>query len=126
MILKSGLPFKVSFVGFLIVFTMVFLIGCGKKKETQQPSPSNSPAASPESAPAAGAPAPRLPPPPPEPSPTESNDAMVTYHTILHLRSVVSRKDWPHAAEAVKLVEARTLTPEQRRYVDSLKAQIPR
>jgi len=49
----------------------------------------------------------------------------VTARSIDYLKGQVARKNWPQAREALTTVEARSLTPAQRQYVDSLKAQIP-
>ena len=125
-ILKSGLLNKKRVIGFLIISTAAFLIGCGKKKESQQPSQTTSPAAPSQSDPAGAVPAPAGSAPPPAASPTDSYDAVVTARSIDYLQGRVARKDWPQAREALKQVQGRSLTPEQRRYVDSLKAQIPR
>ena len=122
-ILKSGLLNKKWFLDFLIISAAAFLISCGKKKETQS-SQTNSPAAPSQPAPAAAAPAPAAPAPPP--AAADSYDAVVTARSIDFLQGRVARKDWPQAREALKQVQGRSLTPEQRSYVDSLKAQIPR
>jgi hypothetical protein len=116
--LKFGLLNKKCFIDFLIICTAAFLFGCGKKKEMPQSSQTNSPAAPSQSAPAQAVPA-------PPPASGNSYDAVVTARSIDYLQGQVARKNWPRAREALKQVQGRTLSPEQRSYVDSLKAQIP-
>jgi hypothetical protein len=107
------------------IFLFVILVAAGvsgcKKKET--PAQAASPDAT-NAQPAANAQAPNQPAPAPAAS-TETYDAVVTARSIDYLRGQVTRKDWAQARIALKQVEGRPLTPQQRQYVDSLKSQIP-
>jgi hypothetical protein len=109
----------------LAVGAAICLLGC-RKKETNPQTSSQSPPAQAASTPSA-APAP-VPPSSPEAAPPaapDSYEAAVTARSIDHLKGQIVRKDWPKAQRALSQVESRPLTPQQRQYVDSLKAQLP-
>src|SRR5436190_15665299 len=95
-------------------------MGCGKKAAPQS-SQTNAAAVQPQTAPA---PVPATTAPSPAANQANSYDAEVTARSIDYLQSQVARKNWPQARLALKHVEERSLTSEQRGHVDSLKAQI--
>jgi hypothetical protein len=99
------------------------LLGCGKKQ-----SPPSSPSSQPKSDPAPAAqnavPAP-APPATAAAAPAESYDAVVTARSIDYFKGQIDRKNWDQARRALAQIEGRSLTPAQRQYVDSLKAQLP-
>ena len=113
---------KRSLTGLLAIAFVVWAGGCGKKAASPQqtPAPQNAqqdapPATAPQQAAA----------PPAASAPPETYDATVTVRTIDYLRGQVAQKNWASAREALKRVEERPLSPQQRQYVDTLKAQIP-
>src|SRR5215467_5257672 len=113
-------------IAFSIISTGIILTDCGKKKEAQQPSkPTSAAEASPPTPTAGAAPVAETTAPPPPPNSTDSYDAVVTVRSIDYLQGLVARKNWARARAALKQVQTRSLTPEQQRYVDSLKGQIP-
>ena len=95
---------------FVVCWTAVLLIGCGKKganTKTVQPQEAQ--------ADAEDASQPRLP----------TYDEQVTQRSIDFLKTRVARKDYQTAREAIKQLEKRPLTPQQQQEVNSLKALVP-
>ena len=100
------------------------LLGCGKKQPAANASPPAQPNASalssapnsPVALPAASA-TPAV--------PAASPDAQVTARSLDYLKGQIARKNWGQARLALSQLEARPLTPQQRQYMDSLKAQMP-
>jgi predicted small lipoprotein YifL len=111
---------------FFAVLALACLTGCGKKETAAQPPASEnaqtqsvaSPTAPAQQQGAAAVPPANAPRP-------ETYDATLTVRSIDSLRTLIVRKDWSYARQTLRQVEARPLTPEQRQYVDKLKAQIP-
>jgi len=97
------------------------LVGCGKKETNSQIQPQSAPPQAASTAPASPAP---TSPSAPAGAP-DSYEAAVTARSIDYLKGQIARKDWPKARRALGQVESRPLTPEQRQYVNSLKAQLP-
>ena len=58
------------------------------------------------------------------PVPSEA-EAIITQRTIDYAKGLITRKEHQQAREALRQLEARPLTPAQRKAVDDLKAQIP-
>jgi len=108
-------------VQFFALCAFVSVVGC--KKQTSQ-SPSSQPKAEPPAAAANSAPAPANPSATPA-APADSPDALVTARSIDYLKGQIARKNWDQARLALSQLESRSLTPAQRQYVDSLKAQVP-
>ncbi len=52
-------------------------------------------------------------------------NAVVADRGLTYLQSLVARKDYAHAREALKMFDGYTLTPAQQQTLDQLKAQIP-
>jgi len=101
------------------------LVGCAKKETNSQIQPQSAPPQAASTAPASPAPtSPSTPVPAPTGAP-DSYEAAVTARSIDYLKGQIARKDWPKARRALGQVESRPLTPEQRQYVNSLKAQLP-
>jgi hypothetical protein len=106
---------------FLVFFLAAGLSGCGKK---EAPAPSQ---ATPQPGQTEQVPDPRTATQAvaaPQAAP-QTYDATVTVRSIDYLKGQVARKNWPQVRAALKQLEGKSLTPEQRQYVDSVKAQIP-
>ena len=112
-------------IAFSIIATGILLADCGKKKEAQPPSQPTSAGVPSQPTPTAAAAPVETAAPPPPPNSTDSYEAVVTVRSIDYLQGLVARKNWARARAALKQVQTRSLTPEQQRYVDSLKGQIP-
>ena len=104
---------------FRMICGAVCLCGCGKKEapktSSAPPQPTSAEPAAPNPPAAASAPA----------APVASYDTQVMARSIDYLKTQVARKNWEQARQALTMVESRPLTPAQRQYVDSLKAQMP-
>ena len=114
-----------SFCYFLALGLVASLLGCRKSETKPQTSPAAGETQARSPASALPAPAPPPPPPPGAPAAPTSYEAAVTARSIDYLKGTIDRKNWSGAQRALTQVESRHLTPEQRQYVDSLKAQIP-
>jgi hypothetical protein len=117
----SGVKYLPLFLG---ICATIYLLGCGKK-ETSQTSTSQSGQPQPTSAAPISPNTPSAPPATAAAAPRDSYEAQVTARSIDYFKGQVARKNWPQARQALAAVEARSLTPGQRQYVDSLKTQIP-
>ena len=116
----SGLATAKRLPHFLAICAAACLLGCGKKQPPQ--GPSSQPA---QPQPSAAAPAPPNPTAATPAAPAASYDATVTARSIDYFKGQIARKNWAQARQALIQIEGRPLTPEQRQYVDSLKAQLP-
>src|SRR3954463_10017638 len=109
---------------FLLALGLVSsLLGC-RKHETK-PQTSTPPVEIQAGSPASAPPAPATASSPGAPAAPDTYEAIVTARSIDYLKGTVDRKNWPRAQRPLTQVETRHLSPEQRQYVNSLKAQIP-
>jgi len=111
------------FTPFLVFFLAVGLGGCGKK-EAPAPSQTAQPGQT-EQAPDPQVATPSAPAPEAATPSPRTYEATVTVRSIDYLKGQATRKNWPQVRLALKQIEGKSLTPEQRQYVDSIKAQIP-
>lgn len=115
--------FKACTFNCLAAVLAIVLNGCGKKEGPPPPAPSAQETQT-QAVPPANAPQQTAAPQQQQPAPT-TYDAALTARSIDYLRGQIVQKDWSQARAALKQVESRPLSPEQRQYVDKLKAQIP-
>jgi hypothetical protein len=103
----------------------IVALGCKKKETNSQFPPPSAPPQAASTAPASPDPNPPSTAAPAPPAAPDSYESAVTARSIDYLKGQIARKDWPKAQRALGQVESRPLTPEQRQYVNSLKAQLP-
>ena len=99
--------------------------GCGKKEKPAQAQSTSAQKSETDTAPPPQAPQQATTSGQPPPPAAQTYDAVVVARSIDYFRGQVAHKNWDQARSALKQVEGYQLTPEQRQYVDSLKAQIP-
>jgi hypothetical protein len=121
----DGEPMSKACILCFVAVMLACLSGCGKK-ETPAAQAATAQKSAPDAAPPPQAPpqqtAASAQPPPPA---AQTYDAVVVARSIDYFRGQVTHKNWEQARAALKQVEGYQLTPEQRQYVDGLKAQIP-